>query len=102
MLTNYPPEKLKSLRIRSLLTVREVSALVGLSENSITYAENGHKRPRKSNLDKLLSLYAIRIKRLENMDEIFNSRPIQQVGMVKRNGTSRGPYKAKSTTRNAG
>ena len=64
MLTNYPPEKLKSLRIRSLLTVREVSTLIGLSENSITYAENGHKRPRKSNLDKLLSLYAIRIKRL--------------------------------------
>lgn len=104
MLTNYPPEKLKNLRIRSLLTVKDVSTLVGISQPTIHYAENGHKRLLKRNLDKLLTLYATRIKRLEGMERIWDGDigQVREIGLAKGNGPARGPYKAKSTSGNAG
>src|SRR5271165_744110 len=107
MYTNYPPDKLKSLRLRSLLTQADVQSLTGLSFVSLIKAEKGRSRLQKRNLDKLLTLYAIRIARLEGFEMIWSGekdvqpkknespRSFQQDGMVERNGSARGPYKTK-------
>src|SRR5271156_1352354 len=104
MYTNYPPDKLKSLRIRSLLTVREVKELTGISNPTIINSENGHHKMQKRLLDKLLTLYATRIARLEKMERIWDgplSGQVQSPGVVERNGPGRGPYKAKQSTKHA-
>src|SRR5271156_2200052 len=113
MYTNYPPDKLKSLRIRSLLTVREVKELTGISNPTIINSENGHHKMQKRLLDKLLTLYAIRIARLEGFEKIWSGekdvqskknespRSFQQDGVVERNGSARGPYKAKQSPKHA-
>ena len=98
MYTNYPPDKLKNLRIRALLTQSDVHSLTGLSFVSLIKAEKGRSRLQKRNLDKLLTLYATRIARLEKMERIWDgplSGQIQPIGMVERNGAARGPYKTK-------
>src|SRR5271156_1290545 len=97
MYTNYPPDKLKTLRIRALLTQSDVHSLTGLSFVSLIKAEKGRSRLQKRNLDKLLTLYATRIARIEKMERIWDgpSGPIQPTRMVKRNGPGRGPYKTK-------
>lgn len=98
MYTNYPPDKLKTLRIRALLTQSDVHSLTGLSFVSLIKAEKGRSRLQKRNLDKLLTLYATRIARLEKMERIWDgpiSGPIQPTRMVERNGAARGPYKTK-------
>lgn len=98
MYTNYPPEKLKILRIRALLTQSDVHSLTGLSFVSLIKAEKGRSRLQKRNLDKLLTLYATRIARIEKMERIWDgplSGQIQSPVMVKRDGIGRGPYKTK-------
>src|SRR5271154_2342045 len=98
MYTNYPPDKLKTLRIRALLTQSDVHSLTGLSFVSLIKAEKGRSRLQKRNLDKLLTLYATRIQRLEKIERIWDgplSGQIQSPGMVKRDGPGRGPYKTK-------
>src|SRR5271155_3611359 len=105
MYTNYPPAKLKSLRIRSLLTQSDVQSLTGLSFVSLIKAEKGRSRLQKRNLDKLLTLYATRIARLEKMERIWDGPitrgQIQSPSMVERNGPGRGPYKAKQSPKHA-
>src|SRR5271156_2440494 len=97
MYTNYPPDKLKTLRIRALLTQSDVHSLTGLSFVSLIKAEKGRSRLQKRNLDKLLTLYATRIARLEKMERIWDgpSGQVQSPRMVERNGPGRGPYKTK-------
>lgn len=97
MYTNYPPAKLKDLRIRSLLTQADVQSLTGLSFVSLIKAEKGRSRLQKRNLDKLLTLYATRIARIEKMERIWDgpSGQVQSPRMVEGNGIGRGPYKTK-------
>src|SRR5271156_6774945 len=105
MYTNYPPDKLKSLRIRSLLTQSDVQSLTGLSFVSLIKAEKGRSRLQKRNLDKLLTLYATRIARIEKMERIWDgplTGQVQSPRVVERNGSARGPYKAKQSTKHAG
>src|SRR5271155_4378739 len=105
MYTNYPPDKLKTLRIRALLTQSDVHSLTGLSFVSLIKAEKGRSRLQKRNLDKLLTLYATRIARLEKMERIWDGPitrgPIQSPSMVERNGPARGPYKTKQPPKHA-
>lgn len=71
MISSYPGPKLRNLRKRANLTQKQVVELTGISETTIHYLEHGIRRPQTSTLDKLLNLYAIRIKRLENLDRIW-------------------------------
>ena len=102
---NYPPEKLKKLRIRSMLTQGQVVELTGICVDTLVSAEKGHRRPRTSTLEKLLNLYAIRIQTLERIANVLDSEPpfsakflkrsAQSPGVAGFSGNQRGPYKAK-------
>ena len=45
--------RLRDLREEAVLTVRELSALSGVSEDTITKIENGHRKARPSTVRKL-------------------------------------------------
>jgi transcriptional regulator with XRE-family HTH domain len=45
--------RLRELREEAVLTVRELSALSGVSEDTITKIENGHRKARPSTVRKL-------------------------------------------------
>jgi transcriptional regulator with XRE-family HTH domain len=97
MLNVYPGAKLRNLRKRALLTQMDVVDLTGISETTIHYLEHDLRRPQSHTLDKLLSLYSIRITRLEKMDQMWgedgkqnrqaaDGRPVQQVEGLAGNG----------------
>ena len=71
MLQEYPGPKLKSLRRRARLTQTQVVELAGVSEATLCYLERGERRPQTRTLEKLLSLYAIRIEYWNKIDQVF-------------------------------
>lgn len=71
----YTGEKLKELRKRARLTQEQVMELTGIAYGTIYHMERGTRKPHTSTLEKLLTLYAIRIKRVEKIEEIFSSTP---------------------------
>ena len=71
MLNLYPGKKLRNLRKRANLTQMQVVELTGISETTLHYLEHGLRRPQTKTLEKLLSLYAIRIIRLEKLEQIW-------------------------------
>jgi transcriptional regulator with XRE-family HTH domain len=71
MLNRYPGSKLRNLRKRALLTQMQVVELTGVSETTIHYLEHDLRLPQTQTLNKLLNLYALRIQRLEHMEQIF-------------------------------
>ncbi len=50
MLNQYPPERLKSLRKRAMLTQMQVVELTGISEATLCYLERGDRRPQTRTL----------------------------------------------------
>jgi transcriptional regulator with XRE-family HTH domain len=71
MISNYPPERLRSLRHRARLTQMMVVELTGIAINTLNNWETGKTRPQVRTLEKALSLYAIRIKRNEEMEKVW-------------------------------
>lgn len=53
MAQNIPAARLRELREEAILTVRELSELSGVSEDTITKIENGHRVARPSTIRKL-------------------------------------------------
>jgi transcriptional regulator with XRE-family HTH domain len=75
MLQEYSGPKLKSLRRRARLTQTQVVELAGVSEATLCYLERGERRPQTRTLEKLLSLYAIRIEYWNKIDQVFTEKP---------------------------
>jgi transcriptional regulator with XRE-family HTH domain len=71
--TIYTPEKLRELRHRALLTQEDVTRATGLSRQSLTHLERGHKRPRYSTLSRLLTLYGICIRTNEQRERTWET-----------------------------
>ena len=80
MLNVYSGAKLRNLRKRALLTQMDVVDLTGISETTIHYLEHDLRRPQSHTLDKLLNLYAIRIARLEKMDQMWGPDGLRKQG----------------------
>jgi transcriptional regulator with XRE-family HTH domain len=51
--------RLRELREEAVLTVRELSALSGVSEDTITKIENGHRKARPSTVRKLAKVLSV-------------------------------------------
>lgn len=109
-ISHYPPEKLKTLRKRSLLTQRNVAELVGLSLRTIINVESGRTHPLSDTLNKLLNLYAIRIKRLEHYEQLWErdepesaqgNRPVRQNGMATQLGPNSSDHQHKRVAEDA-
>jgi transcriptional regulator with XRE-family HTH domain len=71
--TIYTPEKLRELRHRALLTQQDVTRYTGLSRQSLTHLERGHKRPRYSTLSRLLTLYGTCINTIEQRERTWET-----------------------------
>lgn len=71
MLQEISGDKLRVLRKRAKLTQSQASELAGVSEYAIFYLEKGQRKPQTRTLEKLLSLYAIRIQYWRNIDKVF-------------------------------
>jgi len=71
--TIYTPEKLRELRHRALLTQEDVTRYTGLSRQSLTHLERGHKRPRYSTLSRLLTLYGTCINTNEQRERTWGT-----------------------------
>jgi transcriptional regulator with XRE-family HTH domain len=74
MLHDYSGERLRALRRKALMTQREVHGETGVSLMTLYFVEKGIRRPQTRTLDKLLSLYAVRIQRLKNMNRLFEDK----------------------------
>lgn len=85
MLQDFSGPKLKSLRKRARLSQQQVIELTGVSEPTLCYLEHGRRRPQTQTLEKLLSLYAVRIQYFQNLDKVFEEKPLQSKE-VTRNG----------------
>jgi transcriptional regulator with XRE-family HTH domain len=77
MLNAYPGPKLRNLRKRANLTQKQVVELTGIAETTILYLEHDRRRPQTQTLERLLMLYATRIKRLENFEKIWGVDGLQ-------------------------
>ena len=74
----YSPDRLRSLRQRALLSQREVERLTGISDATIAYLESGRHRPQSETLRKLLFLYDVNIRRLEQHERLWGT-PEEQI-----------------------
>lgn len=72
MLQDYTGPKLKALRYKARLTLRQVVEQAGVSEGTICYLERGTRKPQGTTLQKLLTLYAQRIQYWEGLDRVLN------------------------------
>jgi len=70
--TIYTPEKLRE-RHCALLTQQDVTRYTGLSRQSLTHLERGHKQPRYSTLRRLLTLYGTCIRSLEQRERTWDT-----------------------------
>lgn len=75
MLSEYPPEKLRRLRLRALLSDADVHRLTGISRHTLWRIENHKSRPQTRTLNKLLSVYAIAIRKLERIETAWQKDP---------------------------
>ena len=75
MLQEYSGSKLRHLRKRARLTQTQVLELTGVAEATLNYLEHDMRRPQTRTLEKLLSLYAIRIQYWNKIDNILEERP---------------------------
>lgn len=72
MIHRYP-DRLRSLRRRAMLSQREVERLTGISDATIAYLESGRHRPQSGTLNKLLFLYDLNIRRLEQHERLWGT-----------------------------
>lgn len=77
MLQDFSGQKLKSLRKRARLSQQQVIDLTGVSETTLCYLERGDRRPQTQTLEKLLSLYAVRIQYYKNLDKVFDEKTLE-------------------------
>jgi transcriptional regulator with XRE-family HTH domain len=73
---SHPPEKLRELRLRALLTQQDVAEQVGITPWQLSRIEHHHHRPRPrgySTLRRLLTLYGIQIRSLEQRDRTWET-----------------------------
>lgn len=78
MIECYPPHRLRGLRERALLSQREVERLTGISDATIAYLESGRHKPQSQTLRKLLFLYDMNIRRLEQYERTWGT-PEEQI-----------------------
>ena len=71
--TAYPPEKLRELRRRALLTQADVERMTRISRRSVIKLERGHTRPRYSTLSRLLTLYGTCINTIEQRERTWGT-----------------------------
>ncbi len=70
---SLPPDRLRLLRRRAMLSQREVERLTGISDATIAYLESGRHRPQLRTLAKLLFLYDLNIRRLEQYEQTWRT-----------------------------
>ena len=74
MLHSAPsPFRLRHMRARSLLTMRDVERLTGISCSTLCMIEHGRRRPQTVTLRKLLSLYATHTQAVERMEQVWGN-----------------------------
>src|SRR6185437_12681407 len=71
VLHDYSGERLRSLRKKAMLTQMQVVQRTGVCEATLYNVEKGVRRPQTRTLEKLLSLYAIRIQYWKNANKVF-------------------------------
>jgi transcriptional regulator with XRE-family HTH domain len=72
MADEYTGTRLKQLRRRARLTQAQVVQMCGVSETAICYLERGERKPQTRTLQRLLSLYAQRIKYWDDLGKVLN------------------------------
>lgn len=72
MIHRFPPERLRDLRHRALLSQRDVERLTGISDSTVAYLERGKRKPQTKTLRKLLNIYAINISRWERQERTWD------------------------------
>jgi transcriptional regulator with XRE-family HTH domain len=77
----YTGARLKELRKRARLTQTRVYKLCGVTSTCVGYLEQGKHKPQYETLQKLLNLYAQRIKSIEQLDQ-FLKETAKQNGKV--------------------
>lgn len=70
----YTGPELLALRKRALLSQKEVVKLTGVTEPTIAYLEMGRTKPHGGTILKLLSLYAERIQKLEDIYGVLDGK----------------------------
>ena len=65
MIHRYSPATLRTLRQRSRLSARDVARASGVATNTLMRLEHGRARPQTRTLNRLLALYADRIRALD-------------------------------------
>jgi transcriptional regulator with XRE-family HTH domain len=69
MVDEWSGGRMKALRKRARLTQKAAMEMSGVHYNTIVYLERGHHRPQNGTLQKLLNLYATRIRYWKQLDE---------------------------------
>ena len=98
MIHLYSPDRLRSLRLRALLSQRDVERLSGISDATIAYLETGRHRPQSGTLRKLLLLYDLNIRRLEHSERLWGVSE-EQVGAPRPIRPSEVPARELDTSR---
>ena len=71
MLHRYSGEKLRVLRDRSHLSQRQVERCTGVAKSTLHYLEKGLQKPQTRTLERLLRVYADRIRAIEGREKLF-------------------------------
>ena len=96
MLHAYPGEKLRALRKRARLSQEQVKELTGIYCETLRDLEHDRRQPQSGTLERLLNLYAIRIKKFEHYEQIWAGTPqaaaarsVSSPGVVKGDGVGK-------------
>jgi transcriptional regulator with XRE-family HTH domain len=71
--------RLRELREEAVLTVRELSALSGVSEDTITKIENGHRNARPSTVRKLAAALGVEPRELTAPKDVVVNMALAQM-----------------------
>jgi transcriptional regulator with XRE-family HTH domain len=71
MLMRYPPEKLRRLRQKAMLSLSQVSEITGIKDLTLRDWEHGRRNPQTRTLNRVLDLYSFRIRDIETRDAIL-------------------------------
>jgi transcriptional regulator with XRE-family HTH domain len=77
MIHQFPPERLRELRGRALLSQRDVERLTGISDSTLAYLESGRHKPQTETLRRLLTLYAMNISKWERLEQTWDAGKVQ-------------------------
>ncbi len=74
MISNFPPDKLRRIRLRAQLSQVKACELAGINRNVISYLEQGQRVPRESTLRRILTIYEMQIRLVERQEKLWDEK----------------------------